>query len=391
MKLKRYLFYAFVIILLLIGAISLWVPTLLEQQMNKTLDHPPYVISDAARELHSRLVIGDWHADSALWDRNLGKNHHFGHVDIPRLQAGNVAIQMFTTVTKSPSGLNYESNAADATDSITQLAVVQGWPISTWQNLTERALYQANKIKQLAVDYPDTFRLVLNQQDLTEFIQQRNQSPSLVAGLIGTEGSHALQGDLSNIDKLYAAGFRMMSLQHFFDNALGGSLHGLSGKGLTEFGRQALVKMQQMDIIVDLSHSSEQTVKDSLALTTKPVVISHTGFKGHCDTQRNIDDNLMRQIAQQGGLIAVGYWDEAVCGTSPADIAASIKYGIELIGADHVALGSDFDGAVTTALDTSELIAITQALMDLGIDEQSIAKVMGGNMLAFLQHHLPKQ
>ena len=92
-----------------------------------------------------------------------------------------------------------------------------------------------------------------------------------------------------------------------------------------------------------------------------------------------------------GGIVAVGYWQGAICGTSPKHIAQAIKYGIELLGEEHVALGSDFDGAVTTALDTSELSAITQALLDEGVSEQQIRKVMGENMLHFLQNNLPEE
>ncbi len=181
----------------------------------------------------------------------------------------------------------------------------------------------------------------------------------------------------------------MMSLQHFFDNKLGGSLHGTSGEGLSDFGRQAVQKMQQLNIIVDVSHSSEQVVADVLAISEKPLVVSHTGFKGHCDSQRNINDRVMRGIAAQGGIIAVGYWDGAVCDPSPTSIAAAIKYGVDLLGDEHVALGSDYDGTVTTTFDTSGLVHLTQALLDAGLQESQIKKVMGGNMLRLLQQQLP--
>jgi len=114
------------------------------------------------------------------------------------------------------------------------------------------------------------------------------------------------------------------------------------------------------------------------------------GFKGHCNTDRNISDSLMKKIASNGGLIAIGYWSAATCGISPKDIVSAIKYGINLVGEDHVSLGSDFDGSVTTAFDASELAVITQALLDDGIREEQIRKIMGGNMLQFLQHWLPK-
>lgn len=364
-------------------------PAQLERQMNLVVEHEPYQISAQAAALHQQLVIGDWHADSTLWQRDLANRSDRGHVDIPRLRAGNVMFQMFTTVTKSPRGLNYEHNESNAWDDITTLALVQRWPPATWRSLMQRALFQAEKLHDLANRETANFRLIESQADLSEFVRNRQQQPSLVAGLIGVEGLHALDGNLDNIQHLYNKGFRMMGLQHFFDNRLGGSLHGSSGEGLSDFGKQALEKMQELNIIVDVAHSSEQVVRDVLALSEKPVVVSHTGFKGHCDTPRNIGDELMTQIAAGGGLIAVGYWAGAVCGTSPAQIAQAILYGVTLVGADHIALGSDFDGTVETAMDTSELAALTQALLDAGSDEATIHKVMGGNMLLFLQQNLP--
>ncbi|MEM7358293.1 MAG: dipeptidase [Pseudomonadota bacterium] len=366
-------------------------PAVVEKSMNVVEEHEPYPISEAAAALHASLVVGDWHADSPLWKRRLHKRSKRGHVDLPRLQEGNVMLQMFTTVTKSPSGQNYERNEASAKDNITTLAMVQLWPKKTWKSLTERALYQAGKIHKLAERKPDDFKLITSQAELAALVEQRKSNPTLVGGLIGTEGSHALDGKLENIQRLYDKGFRMMSLHHFFDNKLGASLHGTSQTGLTEFGREAVRKMWDLDIIIDVSHSSEQVVKEVLAMTGKPLVVSHTGFKGHCDSPRNISDDLMQQIAAQRGLIAVGYWDGAICGNSPQTVAEAINYGIQLVGADHVALGSDFDGTVTTSFDTSELAAITQALMDIDVPEGQIRKVMGGNMLRLLQENLPAE
>ena len=364
-------------------------PTILEEQMNLVDAHQPYTISEQAERLHRTLVIGDWHADSALWNRDLAKKSDRGHVDIPRLQQGNVALQMLTTVTKAPSGQNYDRNETSAGDNITLLAITQRWPVATWSSLTARAVYQAQKLHDLAERDAQNFRLIRSKRDLKTLFQERESSPSLVGGLIGTEGSHALDGELDNIQLLFDNGFRMMSLQHFFDNKLGGSLHGTSHAGLSDFGRQAVMQMQALSIIIDVAHSSEQVTRDVLAISQRPVVVSHTGFKGHCDSPRNIQDQLMQAIASRGGLIAVGYWEGAICGNHPDNIAEAINYGIHLVGSDHVALGSDFDGTVTTSIDTSELSAITQALLNSGTSEADIRKVMGGNMLRFLGENLP--
>ena len=385
---RRTLFISFCLLIMVVVAFA-FAPAEIERSQNKVVRTAQQEVSEQARELHQSLFIGDWHADSLLWNRDLSQHASRGHVDIPRLQLGNVALQMFTTVTKSPVGQNYSQNSIDAADNITRLALAQRWPRETWTSLSARALFQAQKLHKLAERAEGDFVFIRSQADLEYFLSQRQSNSLLVGGLLGTEGSHALDGDLDNISRLYNSGFRMMSLQHFFDNKLGGSLHGESVNGLSEFGRQAVQKMQELNIIVDVSHSSEQVVADVLALSDKPLVVSHTGFKGHCDTDRNINDSLMRGIAEQGGLIAVGYWSGAVCDPSPVSIAKAIKYGVELVGADHVSLGSDYDGSVTTTFDTSEVVFITQALLDIGLKESQIRKVMGGNMLRFLQEQLP--
>ena len=207
--------------------------------------------------------------------------------------------------------------------------------------------------------------------------------------MLGTEGSHALDGKLENIGRLHDAGFRIMGLQHFFDNELGGSLHGTSRAGLSEFGRAALAEMLRRRIIIDVAHSSPAVVEDVLAATDAPLLVSHTGTYGHCPGPRNIPDALMQRIAARGGLVGIGFWAEAICDASPAGIAAALDAAVDLLGEEAVALGSDFDGAVTTTIDAAGLSAITAALRARGMDESRIARVMGGNAREFLRRQLP--
>ena len=386
---KKYFIVFALVLAVSLGLFLTFAPAILDEERNVVVEHQAYEISDQAQQLHSSLLIGDWHADSLLWMRNLSEQYDYGHLDFPRMQQGNMALQMFTTVTKSPSGQNYERNSSDASDNITLLAMAQRWPAATWTSLAERALFQADKLYKLAARDPDNLMLIRSRIELAEFLERRLSNPTLIGGLLGTEGSHALDGDLDNIQRLFNNGFRMMSLQHFFDNKLGGSLHGTSGEGLTQFGRDAVNKMLALGIMLDVSHSSEQVVVDTLAISNKPLIVSHTGFQGHCPSPRNISDKLMEQIAAAGGLIAVGFWDGAICGNSPATVAAAIVYGIGLVGEDHISLGSDFDGTVTTSFDGSEMAIITQALLEANLSEQQIRKVMGENMLTYLQTYLP--
>lgn len=373
----------------LLAAIYTVGPGLLENAQNKVAGDKGAAPSPEALEFHASLDIADLHADTLLWYRSLIERSDRGQVDLPRMIDGNMAVQMLTTVTKSPSGQNYQSNSADAGDNITLLALVQRWPLATRDSLVARAVYQAERLHKFASE-SDALDLVTSSEELKQVLKAREGGSQVVATLLGTEGSHALDGDLANIQRLYDAGFRMMSLQHFFDNKLGGSLHGESNAGLTEFGRQAVLEMDALGIMIDVSHSSPRVVDDVLNLIDSPLIVSHTGFKGHCDRKRNISDALITRIAERGGLIGVGFWSEAVCGEDVAAIADAIAYGIDTFGLDAVALGSDWDGGVTTPIDASDLAYLTSALINGGLTQEEIRAVMGGNTIRYFLEHLPQ-
>lgn len=371
------------------GLFFAFAPGYLERQRNQVQHQGPYPVSEAARALHDSLIVGDWHADPLLWNRDLSRRGSYGQVDIPRLIEGGVALQVFTAVTKSPVGQNYEENTGETRDNITLLAMGQLWPPRTWNSLAERALYQADKLQQVEAAMPGQFRILRSRADLDALLAERAAGKRVVGGLLGIEGAHALDGDLANLDRLIAAGHRLVGLHHFFDNAVGGSLHGVSKGGLTPFGREVVQAVVERGLVLDLAHSSPQVVRDVIDMTDIPLVVSHTGIHSHCPATRNFKDDLMRAIAQTGGVIGIGYWSEVACGDiTPAGIAKMIVTGIAVVGEDHIALGSDFDGSVTTAFDTSELAALTQALMDAGLTETQIAKVMGGNMVRVLRARL---
>ena len=372
----------------LLAAIYIMGPGLLENAQNKVAGDKGSAPASEALDLHASLDIADLHADTLLWYRSLIERSDRGQVDLPRMIDGNMAVQMLTTVTKSPSGQNYDSNSAEAGDTITLLAMVQRWPLATRDSLFARAIYQAERLHDFASE-TDDLELVTSSEELKQVLKAREDGSEVVAALLGTEGSHALDGDLMNIQRLYDAGFRMMSLQHFFDNKLGGSLHGESNAGLTEFGRQAVLEMDALGIMIDVSHSSPQVVNDVLNLIDSPLIVSHTGFKGHCNRKRNISDALIARIAERGGLIGVGFWSEAVCGEDVTAIADAIAYGIETFGLGAVALGSDWDGAVTTPIDASDLAYLTSALINRGLNPAEIRAVMGGNTIRYFLEHLP--
>jgi membrane dipeptidase len=386
--LKRLVVVSIILILLGLGALFFIVLAQVEKRMNVVLNPPPYRASERAVELHKKLLVTDLHADSLLWARDLLERGTRGHVDIPRLIEGNVALQAFTIVTKTPRNMNIENNTGD-TDNITLLAVAARWPIKTWSSLTERALYQARKLQEIADRSGGRFTLIRTSADLSAYLDRRIKEPQITAGFLGVEGAHALDGNLDNIDRLYDAGVRMMAPTHFFDNDIGGSAHGVAKGGLTDKGREMIRRMEAKKMIVDLAHASPQTIDDVLAIATRPVVVSHTGVKGTCDNTRNLSDDQLKAIARTGGVIGIGFWDTAVCGTDAKAIARAIRYTANLVGVDHVALGSDNDGAVTVPFDISGVVEITDALLEEGFSDQEIGKIMGRNALRLLIENLP--
>ncbi|QFT59286.1 Membrane dipeptidase (Peptidase family M19) [Sulfitobacter sp. THAF37] len=386
---KRLLAALIVLVVIALVAFFAFAPGFVEKARNAVLPHDPYPVSEAAQQLHDRLIIGDLHADPLLWNRDLSRRGDYGQVDIPRLLEGNVAVQVFTAVTKSPAGQNYEENSAEAFDNVTSLAIGQLWPPRTWTSLLQRAIYQAEKLEAVEAALPDQFRIIRTRADLDSLLADRAAGQQVVGGILGIEGAHALEGDIANLDRIEAAGHRVIGLHHFFDNALGGSLHGKDKQGLTDFGRAVVREVAQRGLVLDLAHSSPAVALEVIEITDIPLIVSHSGVTAHCETPRNLPDDVMRQIAATGGVIGMGYWDEVTCGDfTPAGVAKMTRTAVDLLGADHVALGSDFDGSVTTAFDTSELAALTQALLDEGLSEDQIAKVMGENMVRVLRARL---
>ena len=148
-------------------------------------------------------------------------------------------------------------------------------------------------------------------------------------------------------------------------------------------------RMEARGVVLDLAHSSPQTIDDALRLATRPVVASHTGVRGVCDNGRNLSDEHLAGIAATGGVVGIGFWDVACGGKEPWWIARSIAYAVERIGPEHVALGSDWDGAVEVPFDAAGLATLTDQLLRVGLDEAAIRLVMGENALRVLGEVLP--
>ena len=323
-------------------------------------------LSDRARAIHAGLDVVDLHADSLLWGRDLLVRGDRGHVDLPRMVEGNVALQVFAASTKVPRTLSMERND-DRADLVILVAIANGWPPSTWRSPLERARYLAGRADALAVRSGGRFTVIRSRAHLADHRARRANDRGLTAGLLAIEGAQALEDDPANLEVLADAGYRMISPSHFFDTAFGGSAHGVVKGGLTAAGREMVERAEARGVIVDVAHASAATIDDVLAMATRPVVASHTGVRGVADNTRNLTDAQLRGIAATGGVVGIGFWDTATGGTDLAAIARSIAYAVDVAGADHVGLGSDFDGAVSTPIDAAGMVYLTDALLTAGL------------------------
>ena len=356
-------------------------------QVSGTTDGP---VSDRAQAVHDTLMVADLHNDLLLWPRDPLERYDRGHTDVPRLREGGVGLQVFAAVTQVPTGRSYQGTDADALDQIPFLVAAQRWPPRTWMSRLHRALYQARKLHR-AAERDDQLSVIRTRGDLARTLERREDDPSVMSTLLAVEGLHALEGRAANVDTLVDAGYRMMSLTHLHDNALGGSSTGLQKGGLTDFGAEVLGRLKAHDVTIDLAHASEALIDDVLARTDAPVVVSHTGVRATCDSPRNLSDHNIKAIAETGGVIGVGLWGTAVCGDTPAATARAMRHVANLVGVEHVALGTDFDGTVSVPFDATGLPHLTEALLAAGFSPGEIRQILGDNVVRVLRRSLPAQ
>ena len=348
-----------------------------DARTNHVIETESPAIPAPVREFHHAAFVADLHADSLLWGRDLARRHARGQVDLPRLAEGGVDLQVFSAVTKVPRGLNYYANPADS--DLLPLLFIASWRApQSWFSPRGRALVQARELHELAAREP--LSIVRRRADL--------DLPGL-KGLLALEGMQALEGDEDALDELHAAGYRMMGLAHFFDNAVAGSAHGIEKYGLTPLGRRLLPRMESLGITVDLAHASPAAFEQTLKLATRPLVVSHGGVAATCPGPRNLSDEQLRMVTANGGVVGIGYWKGAVCEASLAGIVRAILHAVRVAGIDHVGLGSDFDGTVETPFDTAGLPRLSAALLDSGLTRLEVAKVLGANFRRVLETNLP--
>ena len=370
--------------------------------------------AQSTKKLHYKAVLVDTHNDvlssSVLEGKDISHRLATGHSDLDRWKDGGLDVQFFSVWTdKTPR--NKEGFFKDANQEIDSLEII------TLRN---------------------PFRMVLatTYKQVKKGIRQNK----LVA-LIGVEGGHMIEDDLAKLEQLYHRGMRYMTLTwnnstSWASSAMDETLHGdsLQHKGLTAFGKQVVRKMNELGVIVDLSHVGEQTFYDAIATTTKPVLLSHSSVWNICPVFRNVKDDQIKAVAKNGGVICVNFYSgfiDSNFAKKMAELEGSegkrikdslgkdydaaklneiwrkyfsaqlepyrptipqlvdhIDYIVKLIGDDYVGIGSDFDGVSSLPVgmdDVTRYPLITEELKKRGYSNKSIKKILGGNVMRVMK------
>ncbi|MEX2093115.1 MAG: dipeptidase [Pirellulales bacterium] len=367
-------------------------------------ERAPIVVTDKARELHARMLVIDGHNDMPWEIRKQGSSDFSKmdisrpqptlQTDIPRLRAGGVGAQFWSVWV--PVDLGYKGEALATT------------------------LEQIELVKQMINRYPDTFELALSTDDI-----ERIHKQGKIASLIGVEGGHCIQESLNALDKLYDLGARYMTLTHtdtlnWADAGTDEAKHG----GLTPFGEEVVRTMNELGMLVDISHVSPDTMNDALDVSAVPVIFSHSSARAVADHPRNVPDQVLKRIREKDGVVMVNFFSGFIVPESVKTVADGMElerklksqYGpsrvetemlswkakhpyprgtihdlldhvdhiAQVAGPEHVGLGSDFDGVSvlpTQLEDVSCFPTITQGLLDRGYTDAQIEGFLGGNLM----------
>lgn len=360
---------------------------------------------ERARHIHRKAIGIDSHIDTLQWvisqNADLSRRHSVYHVDFPRLREGQMLAPYFA------------------------LYVPTYYPGS---EAVRRTLQLRDAMQRVLDTYPDQIELAYNASDIFRIHKSRK-----IAALLTIESGHAIADDLAVLRMFYRLGVRSMTLVHFRNNNWADSSTDTPRhNGLTEFGREVVREMNRLGMIVDISHVSDKTFYDTLAVTTKPVIASHSSCRALSDFPRNMNDEMLRALARNGGVIGINFGggflhqkdadeyknriaergalqptgtggqldnfakEEFISGylrmkptaATLEDAVAHIDHVVKVAGIDHVGIGSDFDGisSVPAGLeDISKMPFLTAALLKRGYKEADIRKILGENHLRVLR------
>jgi membrane dipeptidase len=366
-------------------------------------------ISDQAKKLQATSIVIDTHDDTTqrLLDPkfDLSLRHNDGNIDIPRMKEGGLSAIFFSI---------WISSKILGPDAVKQ------------------ALDQIDAVRELVRKNPNDLLFATSAADIREAKKQHK-----IAVLMGVEGGHMMGNDLSVLRTFAALGVRYMTLTHMDNNEWAdSSTDKPAHNGLTDFGKDVIREMNRLGIIVDISHVSDKTFYDAIATSKAPVFASHSSCRALCIAPRNMTDDMIRDLAKNGGVIQINYHvgfisqefrdfekahpeaekeiteevkkrcgDNEACRLTTGDqvvrdfmqagklpkvdwtvIVDHIDHAVKIAGADHVGLGSDFDGAVMPLgmQDVTHIPQITDALLKKGYSESDIRKILGENTLRVL-------
>ena len=367
--------------------------------LNRVVPGNDQPIDDKTACFHDGCFIADLHADVCLWRRDLLRNNRRGHVDLPRLRAGNVALQFVTVPTKLVISRRFPR--VFFRDLFFWGALMSLQRPDTWFSTAARVRLQLSRLASWIEQSEGAIRLVCSRGQLNELNERRESNEEVIGVMLGLEGAHVLRGSL-DVPWLAAHGFRVVGITHFNDNQFGDSAHGLRRGGLKPAGRELVLQLDSHSIIIDLAHASAALIDDVLEMSgqgkiIRPLIVSHTGIKGVHYHRRNISDRHAVAIAATGGLIGITLFAPGLPRADLAALGESISYTVQLLddagleGARHVAIGSDFDGAVRTIVDTAGWQRITEELLKPvhGLDPEQVEWIVGGNIRNFFADNLP--
>jgi membrane dipeptidase len=360
--------------------------------------------------LHRKAFVFDAHCDTAMrliGERavDLGERLEGGHMDLPRMEAGGLDAQIFAC-----------------------------WPNPrlTREEYLKQTLQMIDAVWEQAGRHGDRLEVALEGRDLKRISEKER-----VAAIIGIEGGHAILEDLGVLRDFHRLGVRCMTLTWMNTNEWADSSDDTTmWGGLNEFGREVIVEMDRLGMIIDCSHVSDSTFFDVIETTRNPVLVSHSCMRALCDIPRNVSDDELRALAENGGVVCINYfpgfldkgyygqasevwqefgrrrreltdlyggdrararneleteYDERMGAIEKPSIGAlvdHIDHAVRVAGIDHVGLGSDFDGISVLPggmEDVSDLPAITAELKRRGYSDRDVRKILGGNLLRLVE------
>ena len=391
----------------------------LDQLANK-IDKP--AVRDAAMakvsqrdlDFHRSLFIADMHCDSLLWDRDLLQRNDRGHLDIPRMVEGNVSFQILAMPTEVP--LKFGDTWFGNTVSV--LSFLQTGEKQTNFDRAINAADQLDEIVARSASSKNPVRLIKTQGDLRRFRRDYDASPPdqrPIGTFLGLEGAHGLdndQGDdytLADVQEglkiLADRGYRTISPAHFHGNDGVGSAQHPSDHdaGLSAIGLDALIEMERLGMVIDITHSARPAIEDIMAAwragkLKKPIVSSHSGVRPYMPLVRALPDRYLTDVAMTGGVIGISYFKTKDESMSVEEVALTFRYVVDVLnkagyrGIDHVAFGSDWDGVVKVPFDASEVVLLTSELRkpEYGFSDAEIRKFAGDNLYQVLLKTLPE-